>query len=145
MSKRSTIDFHTEEVEFKLHNSGKIATWLRSIIIKEKMVPAAINYIFCNDDYLHKINLEYLAHDTLTDIITFNYNEGENISADIFISIERVRENSAKHLTTFDNELARVMSHGILHLLGYDDKDAESQATMRAKEDFYLTLHPSEL
>jgi len=99
-----------------------------------------LNYIFCSDTYLHKINLEYLKHDTLTDIITFDYSEKKQISGDIFISIDRIKENALKFNQSTDIELNRVLIHGVLHLLGYKDKTPKEKETMRAKEDFYLTL-----
>jgi len=99
-----------------------------------------LNYIFCSDTYLHKINLEYLKHDTLTDIITFDYSEKKQISGDIFISIDRIKENAPKFNQSTDIELNRVLIHGVLHLLGYKDKTPKEKETMRAKEDFYLTL-----
>jgi rRNA maturation RNase YbeY len=100
-----------------------------------------INYVFCSDLYLHKINLEHLNHDTYTDIITFNYCEEDIISGDIFISIDRVKENSITYHTNFQKELNRVMIHGILHLVGFDDKSESDKELMRSKEDFYLSLY----
>ena len=97
-----------------------------------------INYIFCSDDYLLARNIKYLKHDSLTDIITFNYCEGNKINCDIMISIDRVKENSSIFDTTFTEELYRVLIHGILHLIGYDDKTEKEKNLMRKKEDFYL-------
>lgn len=99
-----------------------------------------INYIFCDDEYLLKINLEYLNHDTLTDIITFDYVEKGVLSGDIYISIERVRENSEIFSVPFEQELHRVLAHGVLHLCGYKDKSDEDAAVMRKKEDFAIQL-----
>jgi rRNA maturation RNase YbeY len=142
LSKEGTIHFHSEGLDFELESPHVYIDWIRQIIEKENRICGDINYIFCSDAHLHSINLQYLNHDDLTDIITFNYNEKDTISSDIFISIERVKENAADLNLAFDKELKRVMAHGILHLLGYDDKTAEDQAAMRSKEDFYLTLHP---
>lgn len=104
----------------------------------EKKNFGTLNYIFCNDAHLLQINREYLKHDTYTDIITFDYSEKKIISGDIFISIERVTENAEKFKQPFEIELQRVMVHGILHLIGYNDKSSQEKETMRAKEDFYL-------
>ena len=134
----STITFHQEDISFRLKNIKKIKSWIAQSIALEKNVLGDLNYIFCSDTYLHKINLEYLHHDTFTDIITFDYTQGKRISGDIFISIERVRENAKKFKQTTDNELYRVIIHGTLHLMGYKDKTPKEKETMRAKEDFYL-------
>ncbi len=140
MVESGSISFHTHEVSFTLENKSKIEIWIEDCISKELKTTGDISYIFCSDDYLHKINLKYLNHDTFTDIITFNYCEKNLISGDIFISVDRVKENAISFNTTFQNELHRVMIHGVLHLIGFDDKDEEDQLTMRAKEDFYLSL-----
>ncbi|MBW6483377.1 MAG: rRNA maturation RNase YbeY [Vicingaceae bacterium] len=132
--------FHQEDILFRLKNIKKIKSWIEKTIIQEKGILGDLNFIFCTDNYLHKINLEYLHHDTFTDIITFDYTQGKRISGDIFISIERVRENAKKFNQTIDNELNRVLIHGVLHLMGYKDKTPKEKETMRAKEDFYLTL-----
>jgi len=99
-----------------------------------------LNFIFCSDNYLLKINVEHLNHDTYTDIITFDYSKEDRISGDIFISIDRVEENAKSHKTSFENELHRVIIHGVLHLLGYGDKEPGQKAEMRQKEDFCLSL-----
>jgi probable rRNA maturation factor len=134
------ISFFSEEITFQLENELKTREWVLQTIIKENKTLGEINYIFCSDDYLHKMNVEHLNHDTFTDIITFNYCAGDIISSDIFISIDRVKENADTFQASFGNELKRVMIHGVLHLLGYDDKTEEDKETMRAKEDFYLNL-----
>lgn len=136
----STITFHQEDVSFRLKNIRKVKSWIVQTIELEKNVLGDLNYIFCSDTYLHKINLEYLKHDTFTDIITFDYSENKNISGDIFISIDRIKENANKFKQSFDNELNRVLIHGVLHLLGYKDKSLTDKKIMRAKEDFYLSL-----
>ena len=136
----SIISFFSEDISFELENELKTQKWVIKSITEEDKTPEEINYIFCSDTYLHKMNIEHLDHDTFTDIITFNYCIGELINTDIFISIDRVKENSETFKTTFQDELNRVMIHGILHLIGYDDKTESDKKTMRAKEDFYLNL-----
>lgn len=131
------ITFHTEDIEFELNNAEKTQNWILQAIEKENSTLSFINYIFCSDTYLHRINVEYLNHDTYTDIITFPY-ASDTIESDIFISIDRIRENAKKFETTFERELHRVMIHGVLHLLGYGDKTEEEQKNMRAREDFWL-------
>ena len=143
MQAENEIIFHSEDIDFSLSEEENEILWIITSIESEKKRCGAINYIFCSDEFLLKINQEYLSHDTYTDIITFNYNEGDLLSSDIYISIDRVKENAQALDNSFTNELRRVMIHGILHLIGYDDKNPENQATMRAKEDFYLNLHPS--
>ena len=136
----SSIIFHQEDISFRLKNIKKIKSWIEKSIALERGIVGDLNYIFCSDTYLHKINLEYLKHDTLTDIITFDYSEKKQISGDIFISIDRIKENALKFNQSIDIELNRVLIHGVLHLLGYKDKTPKEKETMRAKEDFYLTL-----
>lgn len=143
MGNNEELNFHSEEIDFYLSDQSKQTSWIKEAIQKEGKICGEINYIFCSDSYLLKLNQTYLDHDTFTDIITFNYNQEEVVSGDIFISIERVEENASNLKVNFVDELHRVMIHGILHLIGYEDKGSENQVTMRAKEDFYLTLHPS--
>ncbi len=135
------INFHKEDIDFKAKNILKIKQWLKNVIISEGFQLAEINYIFCTDEYLHKINLEYLDHDTYTDIITFDNSEEEKlIEGDIFVSIERVKENAQTFKTDFNHELNRVLVHGVLHLCGFLDKSDEDEKMMRIKEGFYLNL-----
>jgi len=134
------ILFNSEEIDFSLPNEQSIIKWVESTIDAEGKILGEISYIFCDDKYLHNINLEYLQHDTYTDIITFDYTEMNIISSDIFISIDRIKENAKTFSNSFDNELHRVIIHGVLHLLGYKDKSVADAKMMRAKEDFYLTL-----
>lgn len=136
-----SIQFFEEDISFKLPHPRKTKSWIDAVIKQEKKASGSINYIFCSDKYLHQINLEYLNHDTLTDIVTFDNSERKGIiDGDIFISIERVRENAGKYGRTFDEELHRVLIHGILHLVGFSDKSAEQKKRMRKKEDAYLSL-----
>ena len=137
------IRFFSEEVEFRLPHPRKTSTWIKEALKSEKCQPGDINYIFCTDSYLLSLNQEYLNHDTFTDIITFNNSEkGESgvISGDIYISIERVTENASRYKVPFDAELHRVIIHGVLHLLGYQDKKTTDKELMRKKEEAYLSL-----
>lgn len=123
------------ETDFELIHEEAYAGWISRIIESEGKKEGEVNYIFCDDAYLHRINVEYLQHDTLTDIISFDYTIGSEVSGDIFISVERVRENAADFNVPFDNELLRVMAHGILHYCGYKDKSETDEALMREKEE----------
>lgn len=134
------LSFHSEEIDFTLSAPKKIIDWISKAVSNEQKELGEICYIFCSDDYLLKLNKEHLNHDYYTDVITFNYSEGNKISADVFISIDRVRDNAIKYEVSFDEELARVLIHGVLHLVGYNDKNTEEQEQMTAREDFYLSL-----
>lgn len=123
------------ETEFELSNEEVFSNWVSRIIESEKKIEGEINYIFCDDDYLLEINQQYLDHDTLTDIISFDYSVGNELHGDIFISIERVRENADEFNVSFDEELKRVMAHGVLHYCGYKDKTESDEQVMRSKED----------
>ena len=133
------INFNYES-DFNLDNEEAIAAWLSAVIVSEKKKEGEINYIFCNDEYLHKINLEYLNHDTLTDIISFDYTVGNELNGDVFVSIERVQDNAKDFEVSFDEELKRVLVHGVLHYCGYKDKDEESERIMRLKEDEKIAM-----
>jgi probable rRNA maturation factor len=134
------ISFHNQSIAFKFKGKTKLKQWIKAITEKEKCKLGTINYIFCTDDELLEINLKHLNHNTLTDIITFDYTEGKTINSDIFISIERVLENADKFKVTFDEEFHRVMIHGILHLCGYKDKTKADAELMRKKENSSLKL-----
>lgn len=134
------IQFFQEKTRFKLPHPRKTSQWILSAANSEKNHVAGINFIFCSDQYLKALNLEYLAHNTFTDIITFDYSDDSGIQGDVFISVERVRENSEKFQTDFDDEIHRVIIHGVLHLMGYSDKSKTAKARMRKKEDAYLSL-----
>lgn len=133
------INFNYEN-EFNLDNETAIAGWLSQVIISENKKEGEINYIFCDDDYLHKLNVEYLDHDTLTDVISFDYTMGNEISGDCFISVERVADNANDFKVTFEEELKRVLVHGMLHYCGYKDKGKEDELMMRSKEDEKLAM-----
>lgn len=138
------IHFFSEEIPFTLSNPKKHSSWLINIIESHHKKVANLNYIFCSDEYLLQINKAHLNHDFYTDIITFDSSESrDEIEGDIFISIDRVEENASKLQVTFDNELARVMAHGILHLLGFDDKTPGEKKIMREKEEACLSLQKS--
>ena len=127
------------ETDFNLSDEDKYIDWISFSIENESLSVGEINYIFCDDEYLHKINVDYLNHDTLTDIISFDYSQGDVVSGDIFISVERVKDNAQDFNVTFDNELLRVMIHGIMHYCGYKDKSEEEAKVMRSKEDYYIS------
>lgn len=138
------IRFFTEDIEFTLPHPRKRTAWIKAAIASEAFHLGNLNFIFCSDDYLLRINQSYLSHDTYTDIITFDNSEtADTIEGDIFISIDRVRENAAERTVEFDDELDRVLIHGVLHLIGYSDKTSAEARQMRKKEDAYLSLrHP---
>ncbi len=128
------------ETDFSLPSEDFYRKWLNECLRLEGYIAEEINYIFCDDSYLIRINQEHLNHDTYTDIITFDYTEGNQIFSDIYISIERVKDNAAQFKESFERELSRVMAHGILHLCGYKDKTQEEKEEMRTKEEECLSL-----
>lgn len=128
------ISFNYEN-DFELNNEEQFSNWISRVIVSEVKKEGEINYIFCDDDYLLNLNEQYLNHDTLTDIISFDYSMGNEIHGDIFISTERVKDNAADFKASFEEELKRVMVHGVLHYCGYKDKTEEDEALMRSKED----------
>ena len=127
------------ETNFLLENESQVSEWISNLIDSEGFKVEEINYIFCDDEYLHKLNVEFLNHDTLTDIISFDYTIGKIIQGDIFISVERVRENAVDFDALFLQELHRVMAHGVLHYCGYKDKTEADESIMREKENLYLS------
>ena len=137
---KTQIHFFNEDILFRLREIKEKRAWLIRCIESEGKVAGEINFIFCSDAFLLKMNIDYLNHDTLTDVITFDYNEGNRISGDIFISIPRVKENASIFLRPFHNELNRVMVHGVLHLCGYKDKTPAKEKQMRIKEDEKLQM-----
>lgn len=137
----AAVRFFAEEIDFKLKHPRKTTAWIKSTIAAEKKTVGDLNFIFCSDEYLRGINLEYLNHPTYTDIVTFDSSEQEDeIAGDIFISIDRITENAVKFNRPIDEELHRVIIHGILHLTGYGDKTVANKMEMRNKEDAYLSL-----
>jgi rRNA maturation RNase YbeY len=134
------ISFNNQSIPFKLKNKAKLKLWVKSVVEKEKHTLGTINYVFCDDSELLEINLKHLNHNTFTDIITFDYTKGLKINSDIFISINRVEENAKKFKVSFEEELHRVMIHGVLHLCGYKDKSKSDTELMRKKENWALNL-----
>lgn len=138
---KTSVYFFTEDISFTLKQKQETRKWINEIIEAEGYRLRELNYIFCSDGYLLEINQQYLNHDTYTDIITFDNSDRERVvMGDIFISIDRVRENAATHKTNERDELHRVIAHGVLHLLGYTDKDKTAKTQMTHKEDQYLGL-----
>ena len=136
------INFFTEDIKFDLSQKQKRKTWLKQIAQSEDFKVGDLNYIFCSDEYLYQINVDYLNHHTYTDIITFDNSEEEKvIEGDIFISVDRVRENAHKHNQEESAELSRVISHGLFHLMGYKDKDKSDAELMREKEGSAIELY----
>ena len=134
------IRFFREKIAFSFKESVAAKKWLSAFAADHAFKIRELNYIFCNDDYLLQINQQYLNHDTLTDIITFDHSETSGtIEGDIFISIERVKENAEKYDVSFEREFFRVMVHGLLHLMGYGDKTPAQKKVMRRKEEEFLT------
>jgi len=136
----NTIFYNSEAIDFSLENEKKITEWLNKLVQTEDKSIEELSYIFCSDDYLLEINKEHLNHDYYTDVITFDYCENKTISGDIFISIDRVKDNAKTFNKTFENELKRVIAHGLLHLMGYKDKSEEDEKKMREMEEFALSL-----
>ena len=126
------------ETNFQLENEDHMSEWIESVITDEGYLIGEINYVFCDDDYLHQLNQKYLKHDTLTDVIGFKYSVGIELQGDIYISVDRVKENAISYNVETLNELGRVMVHGILHFCGYEDNDPKKKALMQLKEDQYL-------
>ena len=142
MLPKNIISFHKQNQKFHLCRKKNLSKWIAEVVLKEKRALGDIAFIFCSDRQLNKINHKYLNTNNLTDIITFDYCDGKIISGDIFISVERVRENASLYQFLFLDELHRVMIHGVLHLLGYSDKTKKGKIEMTQKEDLYLSLRP---
>lgn len=137
--KESKINFYSEN-EFQLEHENSYVSWIQSVIESEGKKLEEISYIFCDDDYLLDINMKYLDHDTYTDIISFDYSVGNILQGDIYISTERVEENSREFNVSFEEEIRRVIIHGVLHLCGYKDKSEEETSLMRLKEEEKIKL-----
>lgn len=134
------ISYFSEDIDFNLKNKRLNNRWLNLVAESEIKRVGDISVIFCSDGYLLDINKRYLQHDYFTDIITFDYTEGDRLSGDLFISVDTVRANAEEYGSDFEQELCRVMVHGVLHLIGYDDHTPDDIALMRSKEDYYLSL-----
>ncbi len=136
----SSISFFAEDVSYKPAQKNLLKKWLKNLCIRHEFRAGDIQFIYCSDEYLLKLNQQYLQHDTFTDIITFDYTQDKIVSGDIFISIERVSENAKKLQLKFEDELDRVMAHGVLHLMGYKDKTPKAKLLMTAAEDKALSM-----
>jgi len=133
------IEFSSQN-DFVLEQSERVESWLKAASLKESYGIDSLGYVFCSDDFLLEINQQFLAHDTLTDIVTFDYTEGTILNGEIYISTDRVADNAKDFNVDFDTELRRVIIHGLLHMCGYGDKTEEEKLQMRSKEDEYLAL-----
>lgn len=136
----SKISFQSAADTFSLKTEPKVIKCIELLAKEELREIGGIAFVFCDDNYLHKINLEFLKHDTFTDIITFDYSAGNEIISEIYISVDRVADNAKKYSQTFEDEIHRVIIHGVLHLCGYKDRLAEDKQIMRDKENHYLSL-----
>ncbi|MBE6215658.1 MAG: rRNA maturation RNase YbeY [Bacteroidales bacterium] len=134
------ISYYFEDTDFLFRKKTLNNKWLKLVAESEIRRIGDISIIFCSDNYILDVNQQYLQHDYFTDIITFDYCEGDRLSGDLFISVDSVRENAVEYGTEFDDELNRVIAHGILHLIGYDDHSEDDIAEMRSKENYYLSL-----
>ena len=133
------VSYYTEDIVFPFKEKRLTSRWLKFVAESESKRLGDVAVIFCSDNYILDVNIKYLQHDYYTDIITFDYCEGNRLSGDLFISIDSVRENASFYGTEFPDELNRVIVHGLLHLIGYDDHTEEDIAVMRAKENYYLS------
>lgn len=134
------VSFHSEQINFSISDEHVVASWLNDVCVAEGKSLEAVSYIFCSDEYLLEMNRLYLNHDYYTDVITFDYCEADAVSGDVFISIDRVEENAQTVGVSKQDELHRVMVHGVLHLIGYGDKSEADKEQMTQKEDYYLSL-----
>jgi len=137
------VSYYTQDISFPFKEKRLTSRWLKLVASSEGKQLGDVSVIFCSDNYILDVNKKYLKHNYFTDIITFDYCEGKRLSGDLFISIDSVRENAAFYGTQFADELNRVIVHGLLHLVGYDDHSPEDIAVMRAKENHYLSLRPT--
>jgi len=140
LGQSTSIQFFKADVAFRFQGKSKISDWIKKVVKREGGSLICLNIVFCSDDYLLNINRDYLKHDYFTDIITFDYSEGKKLSGEIYISVDRVRENAKSLNLHFEIELKRVIIHGVLHLLGYKDKTEFQKKTIRKKEDECLAL-----
>ncbi len=135
-----SIRIFYDDTSFRLKGWKRVLKIIQELIAKEKRIAGEVNLIITNDENLKAINIEFLEHDYYTDVITFNYNNEEEINGEVYISLDRVKENSINYNVSFEQEMFRVIIHGILHLNGYDDKDEEARSVMRSMEDYWLGL-----
>lgn len=134
------IDFNFEDVEFDLPDKNTLTDWIKLAVESEGKTLGDITYVFCSDEYLWNMNKQYLNHDYYTDIITFDYVKNGVISGDLFISYDRIKDNAEKFNVSHETELLRVMIHGVMHLVGYDDMTDEDEVKIHEREDYYLNL-----
>lgn len=137
------VRYFCEDIKFEFKNKQLNNRWLKMVAGSEVKKLGDVSIIFCSDNYILDVNMRYLQHDYFTDIITFDYCEGNTLSGDLFISIDTVRENAVEYGVEFEDELHRVIVHGLLHLIGYDDQTPEEQKVIHAKEDYYLSIRKS--
>ncbi len=135
------ITFQNKDIALRLPGRMRIKAWIRRVLKQEGKKEGEINFVFTSDEHLHEVNLQYLSHDTYTDIITFDQTEGLKVSGDIMISVDRVKDNAGKFKSGFEDELRRVIIHGVFHLCGYKDKTAAEEKTMRIKENEALRIY----
>lgn len=135
---RVSVNYFFENTDFRIKKKNSITSWIKSIIKSEGKKTGTLNFIFCDDSFLFDLNKKYLKRKNFTDVITFDYSEGNTVSGDIFISIDRIKENSKQLENPFMDELFRVMAHGVLHLAGYSDKDNRKKLVMTKKENIYI-------
>lgn len=134
------VSFHSEQINFSISDETTVSNWIQEVCAAEGKKLSEVSFIFCSDEYLLEMNSQYLNHDYYTDVITFDYCEADSISGDVFISVDRVFDNAQNVGVSATDELNRVMVHGLLHLIGYHDKEVLDKEQMTAKEDFYLSL-----
>ena len=134
------IDIHSDDVHFNWENESLVTDWIKEILVQHKHSEVTLSYVYCSDDKLLSINKEYLNHDYYTDVITFDLSDDETINGEIYCSLDRIKENASSLNIPFEQELCRVMIHGVLHLLGWNDKDETQKESMTAKEDACLSL-----
>lgn len=141
MFSESEIYFDSEDIDFDYEKSSEFSDFAKDMIKENGKKCGEISFVFCSDDYLYEMNKKHLNHDYLTDVITFDYCEKKIVSGDIFISIDRIKDNAQTYEVSFENELNRIMIHGILHLLKFDDKTEKDKELMTQKEDYYLSKY----
>ncbi len=136
----ANIEYHSQLSSFKLSNPRKTSAWLKKVCASEHRTIKSLAYVFCSDAFLKSLNQDFLKHSTYTDILSFDLSEDNELAGEIYISVDRVRDNAKKYAVAFETELHRVMAHGVLHFMGYKDKSPSEKAQMRSKEEACLSL-----